>query len=104
MNNAQLQSELSNLQVSNTNNLNKNKNLILIEVNEYSGSIPGVSSSPIIEHVKMAENINIETIHKIFKQPPITASGVKNMQYFVNRLIREEISGHDLQLKIPTEN
>lgn len=46
--------------------------------------------------------INVKIMSKINKPPPITDSGVKNIQTLVSRLTREEVSGHEQQLKTLT--
>lgn len=99
--NAQLQSELLNLnlQVSNINNPNKNKNPKSMEVDEKLGTNSGVSTSPNkIKKPELTEN-TYDKKTKVYKPPPITTSGVKNIQNLVSRLTREEAAGHEQQLK-----
>ena len=101
--NAQLQSQLLDIQVSNinTNNttttttaINKNTN-----VHKEAGHSSEISSNTQTKHTQLTDNVVIRSVPKIYKPPPITACGVNDIQNLVSILTREEVTGHEQQLK-----
>jgi len=103
--NAQLQSQLLDIQVSNINTntttttttttaINKNTN-----VHKEAGHSSEISSNAQTKHTQLTDNVVIQSVPKIYKPPPITTCGVNDIQNLVSILTREEVTGHEQQLK-----
>lgn len=102
--NAHLQSQLldtqvSNINTNNTNNTTIKENLNSTNVNKKTGHSSEISSNAPAKRTKLSDNDIIQSVQKIYKPPPITACGVKDIQNLVTILTREEVTGHEQQTK-----
>lgn len=90
----QLKTQQVNQHVSSLHVNNENKNI---------SDKPGCSSDALCSSSKKQlneiEKNLLKLAPKIYKPPPITASGVKNINDLISNLIREEAIGHEQQLK-----
>lgn len=98
--NAQLQSQLLDIQVSNTITNNTNTTTAINKnVHNEVGHSSVISSIAQTKHTQSTDNDVIQSVPKIYKPPPITACGVNDIQNLVTILTREEVAGHEQQLK-----
>ncbi|KAL5239731.1 hypothetical protein ACI65C_007141 [Semiaphis heraclei] len=98
--NAQLQSQLLDIQVSNTITNNTNTTTAISKnVHNEVGHSSVISSNAQTKHTQLTANDVIQSVPKIYKPPPITACGVNDIQNLVTILTREEVAGHEQQLK-----
>jgi len=77
-----------------TTAINKNTN-----VHKEASRSSEISSNAQTKHTQLTDNVVIQSVPKIYKPPPITKFGVNDIQNLVSILTREEVAGHEQQLK-----